>query len=141
MLASGGFGGDEVSGVGVDVVEVGVVVVVVAGVVRRHLLDAGWDAPHRLQVRLWERPAPRPPLFAQPSPRGSGAPSCLFPGAHGALALALGSLPGHHAFVPLSAPWVPPPVTCALACTAGAHILPVPVSMPLAAPTLADRVQ
>ena len=84
-------------------------------------------------------PPPRPPPFAPPSPRGSRAPSCLSPGAHGALALALGSLPGPHAFVPLSPPWVPPPVTCALACTAGARILPVPVSMPLAAPPLADR--
>ena len=139
MLRSGGLGDDEVSGVRVDVVEVGVVVVVVVGVVRRHLLDAGGDAPHRLHVRLRGRHAPRPPPFAPPSPRGSRAPSCLSPGAHGALALALGSLPGPHTFVPLCAPWVPPPVTCALACTAGARILPVPVSMPLAAPTLADR--
>ena len=139
MLGSGGLGGDEVSGVGVDVVEVGVVVVVVVGVVRRHLLDAGEDAPYRLHVRLWGRPAPRPPPFAPLSPRGSCAPSCLSPGAPGALALALGSLPGPHVLVPLSAPRVPPPVTCALACTAGARIPPVPVSMPLAAPTLADR--
>ena len=139
MLGSGGVGGDEVPGVGVDVVEVGVVVVVVVGVVRRYLLDAWGDATHQLQVRLWGRPAPRPPLFAPPSPCGSRAPSCLSPGAHSALALALGSLPGPHAFVPLSASWVPPPVTCALACTAGARILPVPVCMPLAAPTLADR--
>ena len=36
-------------------------------------------------------------------------------------------------------PLVPLPVTCALACTAGARALPVPVPMPLAAPTLADR--
>ena len=135
----GVWGGDEVSGVGVDVVEVGVVVVVVVGVVRRHLLDAGGDAPHRLHVRLRGRPAPRPPPFALPSPLGSRAPSCLSPWAHGALALALGSLPGPHALVPLSAPWVPPPVTCALDCTAGARILSVPVSMPLAAPTLADH--
>ena len=139
VLGSGGLGGDEVSGVGVDGVEVGVVVVVVVGVVRRHLLDAGGDAPHRLHVRLWGRPAPRPPPFAPPSPRGSHAPSCLSPGAHGALALALGSLPGPHAFVPLSVPWVPLPVTRGLACTAGARALPVPVPMPLAAPTLADR--
>ena len=41
MLGSWGLGGDEFSGVGVDVVEVGVVVVVVVGVVRWHLLDAG----------------------------------------------------------------------------------------------------
>ena len=139
VLGSGGLGGDEVSGVGVDVVEVGVVVVVVVGVVRRHLLDAGGDAPHRLHVRFRGRPAPRPPPFAPPSPRGPRAPSCLSPGAHSALALALGSLPSPHAFIPLSAPWLPPLVTCALACTAGARILPVPVSMPLAAPALADR--
>ena len=58
MLGSWGLGGDEFSGVGVDVVEVGAVVVVVVGVVRRHLLDAGGDAPHRLHVRLRGRPAP-----------------------------------------------------------------------------------
>ena len=135
----GGPGGDEVSGVGVDVVEVGVVVVVVVGVVRRHFLDAKEDAPHRLHVRLRGRPALCPPLFAPSSPHGSHAPSCLSPGAHGALALALGSLPGPHASVPLSVPWVPLPVTRALACTAGARPLSVPVPMPLAAPTLADR--
>ena len=52
MLGLWGWGGDEFSGVGVDVVEVGVVGVVVVGVVRRHLLDAGGYAPHRLHVRL-----------------------------------------------------------------------------------------
>ena len=136
----GSWGGDEVSGVGVDVVEVGVVVVVVVvGVVRRHLSDAGGDAPHQLHVRLRGRPAHRPPPFTPPSPCGSRAPSCLSPGANSALALSLGPLPGPHAFVPLSALWVPPTVTCTLACTAGARILPVPVSMPLAAPTLASR--
>ena len=115
------------------------VVVVVVGVVRRHLLDAGGDAPHQLHVRLWGRPAPRPPPFAPPSPHGSHAPSCPSPGAHGALALALRSLPGPQASVPLSVLWVPLPVTHAPACTAGADALPVPVPMPLAAPTLADR--
>ena len=139
MLGSWGLGGDEFSGVGVDVVEVGVVVVVVVGVVRRHLLDAAGDAPHRLHVRLRGRPAPRPPPFAPASPQGSHALSCLSPGAHGALALALGSFPGPNASVPLSVPWVPLPVSCALACTAGARALPVPVPMPLAAPTLAHR--
>ena len=106
----------EAAGVRVDVVEVGVVVVVVVGVVRRHLLDAGGDAPQRLHVQLWGRPAPRPPPFAPPSSHGSHAPSCLSLRAHGALALALWSLPGPHAFVPLSALWVLPPVTCALPC-------------------------
>ena len=135
----GGVWGDEVNGFGVDVVEVGVVVVVVVGVVRRHLLDAGGHAPHRLHVRLRGRLAPRPPPFPPPSPLGPRAPPCLSLSAHGALALALRSLPGPYAFVPLSAPWVPPPVTCALGCTAGARTLPVPVSVPLAVPTLADR--
>ena len=135
VLGSSGLGGDEVSGVGVDIAEVGVVVVMVVGVVRRHLLDAGGDAPHRLQGR----PAPSPPPLAPPSPHGSNAPSCLSLRAHGALALALWSLPRPHAFVPLSALRVLPPDTCALACPAGARILPVPVSMPLAAPTLAGR--
>ena len=139
MLGSGGSGADEVSGVRVDVVEVGLVVVVVLGVARRHLLDAGGDAQHRLHFWLRGRPAPRPPPFAPPSPRGSRAPSCLSPRALGALTFALWSLSGPYAFVLLSAPWVPPTVTCALACTAGARILPVPVYMSLAAPTLADR--
>ena len=140
MLGSWGLGGDELSGVGADVVEVVVVVVVVVvGVLRRHLLDAGGDAPHLLHVRLWGHPAPCPSPLAPPSPHGPRALSCLSPRAHGALALALGSLPRPHAFVPLSALRVVPPVNCALACPAGAPILPVPVSMPLAAPTLADR--
>ena len=139
MLGLGGSGGDEVSGVGLDVVELGVVVVVVVGVVRRHLLDAGGDAAHRLYVRLWGRPAPRPPPFAPPPPCGSRARSRLSPGAHGALALALGSLPGPLAFVPLATPLVPATVTCAVARTASAHILPVLVPMPLAAPTFANR--
>ena len=124
MLGSGGLGGDEAAGVGVDVVEVGVVVVVVVGVVRRHLLDAAGDAPHRLHVRLWGRPASRPSPLAPPSPHGSHAPSCLSPRAHGTLALALGSLLRPRAFVPLSALRVLPLVTCALACPAGANILP-----------------
>ena len=106
-----GLGGDELAGVGAVVVEVVVVVVVVVGVVRRHLLDAGGDAPHRLHVRLRGRPAPRPPPFDPPSPPGSHAPSCLSLGARGALALAPGSPSG-----PLPVPWVPPPVTHALAC-------------------------
>ena len=139
VLGSWGLGGDEFSSVRVDVVEVGVVVVVVVGVVRRHLLDAGGDAPHRLHVRLRGRPAPRPPPFVPPSPPGSHAPSCLSPGAHSALALALGSLASPNASVPLSLPWVSPPVTHALACTAGARALPVPVPVPLAAPALAHR--
>ena len=139
MPGSWGLGGNEFSGVGVHVVEVGVVVVVVVGMVRRHMLDAGGDAPHRLHVQLRGRPAARPPPFAPPSPPGSHAPSCLSPGAHGALALALGSLSAPQDSVPLSVPWVPSPVTRALACTAGTRARPLPVPMPLAAPTLAHR--
>ena len=139
MLWSGGLGGDEVSGVGVDVVEVCVVVVVVVAVVRRHLLDTrgGCTAPAARPAA--GVPAPRPPPFAPPSPRGSRAPFCLSSGAHGALALALGFPPGPHAFVSLSTPWVPPTVTRPLARSASARILPMPVPMPLAAPMLADR--
>ena len=109
-------GGNELSGVGVDVVEVGVVGVVVEGVVHRHLLDARGDAPHRLHVRLRGRPPPRSPPFHPPSPLGSHAPSRLSLGARGALVLALGPPSGPHASVPLPVPWVPPPVTHALAC-------------------------
>ena len=117
VLGSWGLGGDEISGIGVDVVEVVVVVVLVMGVVRQHLLDAGGDAPHwRLHVRLRGRPAPRPPPFYPPSPSGSHAPSRLSLGACGALALALGPPSVPHASVPLPVPWVPPPVTHALAC-------------------------
>ena len=111
VLVSWGLGGDELAGVGVDVVEVVVVVVVVGDVVRRHLLDAGGDAPHQLHVRLRGRPAPRPPPFDPPCPPGSHAPSRLSLGARGALALALGPPSG-----PLPVPWVPSPVTHALAC-------------------------
>ena len=111
MPGSWGLGGDELAGVGVDVVEVVVVVVVVVGVVRRHLLDAGGDAAYRLHVRLQGHPAPRPPPFDPPSPPGSHAPSRLSVGARCALARALGPPSG-----PLPVPWVPPPVTHALAC-------------------------
>ena len=111
MLRSSGLGGDGLPGVRVDVVEVVVVVVVVVGVVRRHLLDAGGDAPHRLHVRLRGRPALCPPPFGLPSPPGSHAPSRLSLGTRGALALALGPPSS-----PLPVPWVPPPVPDALAC-------------------------
>ena len=123
VLGSWGLGGDELGGAGVDVVEVVVVVVVVVGVVRRHLLDARGDAPHRLRVRLRGRPAPRPPPFSPPSPPGSHAPSCLSLGARGALALALVPPSGL-----LPVPWVPPPVLHALACPP-AH-RPSPRSLP-----------
>ena len=95
------------------------VVVVVVGVVRRHLLEARGDAPHRLHVRLRGRPAPRPPLLGPPSPPGSHAPSRLSLGARGALALALGPPSG-----PLPVLWVPPPVTHALASPLADRPLP-----------------
>ena len=142
----GGWGGDELAGDRVDVVEVVVVVVVVVvGVVRRHLLDAGGDAPHRLHVRLRGRPAPRPPPFGPPSPPGSHAPSRLSLGARGALALALGPLSS-----PLLVPRVPLPVPHALArplthrpsphplhlgsLPAPLRALPVPWSLPVPLP-------
>ena len=105
-------------------------VVVVVGVVRRHLLDAGGDAPHRLLVRVRGRPAPRPPLSGPPSPPGSHAPSRLSLGAHGALALAIDPPSG-----PLPVPWVLPPVPHALACPL-AHPLPALCPPSAAAPLL-----
>ena len=72
---SRGWGGDEVPRVGVDVAEVGVVVLVALGVVRRHLLDAGGNAPQRLDLRLRGCPAPCPLLSGLPFPRDSRAPT------------------------------------------------------------------
>ena len=95
MWGSGGLGGDEVPRDGVDVVEVGVVVVVVVGVVRRHLLDTWGVAALQLDVRLRGHPAPCPPPYALPAPCGSRGPPCLSPGAYVALPpLALGPPPG-----------------------------------------------
>ena len=124
-----------------------VVVVVVVGVVCRHLLDAGGDAPHRLHVRLRGRPAPCPPPFVPSFPLGSHAPSCLSLKASGALALALGPLSS-----PLPVSRVPPPVPHALACSlshlpspcplhlgslpAPLHALPVPWHLPGPLPVL-----
>ena len=106
-----GLRGDDVASVGVDVVEVVVVVVVVVGVQRRHLLDAGGDAPHWLHVRLRGRPAPPPLCLTRPPPWAPmPRPACPL-GPSGAPALALGPPSG-----PLPVPWVPPPVTQALAC-------------------------
>ena len=90
---------------GVDVVEVVVVVVVVVGVVRRHLLDAGGDAPHRLHVRLRSAPPPAPlpsttlppglPCPVLPVPWGPWHP-CLCPWApFGPPARAVGPAPCH----------------------------------------------
>ena len=75
-----GSGGDEVSGVRVDVVEVGVVVVVVVGVVHPHLLHAGEDALHRRHVRLRGRPCPpSPSLRSAPPPPVAPAPRPVCP--------------------------------------------------------------
>ena len=116
------------------------VLVVVAVVVRPHLLDAGGNAPDRLEVRLRGRPAPRPLPSAVPSARGSPPLPCLSPKVYVALPpLALGSLPSFLAFVFLATSWAPSSVTCALARTATARILPVPMLITLAAPPFADR--
>ena len=76
---SGGLGRDQVPHVEVDVVE-GLVVVV--GVVRRHMPNTGGDAPHCLDVRLWGRPASRPSPCALPFPFCPRAPPCLTLGAY-----------------------------------------------------------
>ena len=76
---SGGLGGGQVPHVGVLDVE-GLVVVV--GVVRRHMLDDGGDAPYRLEVRLRVCPAPRPSPCALPFASYPRAPPCLSPGAY-----------------------------------------------------------
>ena len=69
---SGGLGGDQVPQVRFDFLE-GLVVVV--GVVHRHMLDTGGDAPYCLD-------APRPPPCALPLPPCPRAPPCLFSGAY-----------------------------------------------------------
>ena len=81
IWGSGGLGGDEVPRVGVDVGEVGMVVLVVVGVVRQHLLNPGGDAAHRLEICPRGCPAPRPSPYALPVPPGPHAPPCLPPGA------------------------------------------------------------
>ena len=55
---------------------------VVLGVVRRHTLDTGGDAPYRLDLRLRGRPAPRPSPCALPFPSYPRAPPCLSPMAY-----------------------------------------------------------
>ena len=136
----GGLGGDQVPHVGVDVLD-GLVVVV--GVVRRHLVDTRGDAPHRLDVRLRGRPAPLPSSCALPFPPRPRAPSCLPPGAHLTLPLLA---PGPRAYPqPLararSLPsdlWpvsrVPTSVTRALAFSACARVLPVPLPVSFVVP-------
>ena len=105
MWGSGGLGGDEVPRVEVDVGEVGVLVAVVVGMVRRHLLRTGGDAPNRLDVWLRGPPAHCPFPHALPAPCGPRAPPCLSPGAYVALPpLALGSPPGPFASTPAPLP-------------------------------------
>ena len=113
--------------------------VMAVGVARRYLLDAGGDAPHRLYARLRGCPAPRPPALVPPSPPrlpcpalsvpGGPRPPCPGPGVSSRPPCLC--LPVHDVGSPA--------VTCALARTASARILPVPVPMPLAAPTFANR--
>ena len=67
-------GRDQVPHVGVDVLE-GLAVVV--GVMRRHLLDTGGNAPHRLDIRLRGPPAHLPLSAALPFPPRPRALSCL----------------------------------------------------------------
>ena len=58
---SWGLGGDELAGVGVDVVQVPPVVLVVVGVVRRHLLDAGGGCTSPAARPAAGAPRPSPP--------------------------------------------------------------------------------
>ena len=105
MLGSWGWGGDELAGVRVDVVEVVVVVVVVVvGVVHRHLLDAGGMHLTGCTSGCGGAPLPAPLPSGPPSRPGSHVPSRLSLGARGALALALGPLSS-----PLPVPRIPPP--------------------------------
>ena len=136
----GGLGGDQVPHVLVDVVD-GLVLVV--GVVRRHLLDTRRDAPHRLDVRLRGHPAPLPVSRALPYSPRPRAPSCLPSGAHVTLSLPGSGPPPCPKPLVLarslpSALWpvsrVPTSVTRALAFSAGSCILPVPLPVSLAVP-------
>ena len=61
------------------------VVVVVVALVRRHLLDTGGDASHRLDARLRGRPASCPSPYALAVPSCPHAPPFLSPGAYVAL--------------------------------------------------------
>ena len=130
----------------------GVVLVVVVGVVRLHLLDTGGDESHRLDVRLRGSPAPGSSPYALPAPRGPRAPPCLSPGAYVALpSLALGSPPGPQTlarahscpFALPPVPRIPSSVTRVLARTADAPVLPaslpVSLSMSLAVSPSADH--
>ena len=100
-----------------------VVVVVVVGVVRRHLLDAGGDAPHRLHFRLRGcsalcPPSPRPalppglPCPVPPVPWGPCACPCPCPWApfrSRARVAGPASRPPHPGPLALPSPLVQPP--------------------------------
>ena len=143
----GGVAGDQVPHVGVNVVD-GLVVVV--GVLRRHLLDTGGDAPHRPDVRLRGRPLPL--SCALPYPPRPCAPSCLPSGARVMISLLAPGPPPYPeslvlersllcplarvpsclplAPVPLPFPLAPASFPCPCLCP-----LPCPVSLrPLPAP-------
>ena len=143
----GGWGRIRAPNIGVDVVDGQGVVVV--GVVRRHLLDAGGDAPHCLGLRLWGLPAPLPSPFALPLPCRAWAPSSLPAEAHLAPPLlASGSLPCPRPLAPvrplppaqLPVSGVPPSAPHALAfsvrlpfpAAAFACVLPAPLPVSLA---------
>ena len=71
----GGLGGNQVRHVVVDVVDA---LVLVVGVVRRHLLDKGGEGPHRLDIWLRARPAPlsSPCDLPFPPPAPVPCPAC-----------------------------------------------------------------
>ena len=115
-----------------------------AGLVRRHMLDTGGDAPYRLEDWLRGRPAPRRSPFALPLPPCPLLP-CPSPGAYfGLPLLAPGAPSGPYTLVwahslPLalcSVSRVPTSVTCAPACSADARVPPLSLvlSPPLPAP-------
>ena len=131
-------GGDEVPDVGVHVVDE---LLVDVGVVRRHPADTGGDAPHRLDVRLRGCPAPLHLSCALPFPPHPRASSYLPLGVRVTDArLALGPPPCPQPLVlvrfllpvPLPVSRVPSSVTRALALSAGARVLSVPLPPPLA---------
>ena len=140
-LAAGelqGLGGDQGPQGEVDVVDGQGVVVV--GVVRQHLLDAGEAAPHRLDLRLRGLPSPLPLWvvpFALPSPPASGpCPPCPWCPVSPRSPLPLGPLPATGPWL-LCAPSRRPPCPCPLPCPvisfAAAPAFAFPVLLPASA--------
>ena len=127
----GGLGGDQGPRIEVDVV---VELVLVVGVVRRHLLDARGDALHRLDLQLRGLPDPLSPPSALPLPYLTWAPSSLPAVAHVAPPLlASGSLCCRRPLAPVLP--VPPaslPVSLAVSCVPSslARALAFPVRLP-----------